>query len=91
MHQPESPTFPRPVASRGRPLDLGISIPSNLLQDPAAIRLAKAPRISNEVEGAAEQLAQPVAETVAETATEGGSELNWKEAMWRAVVLVLLL
>lgn len=81
MHQPESPTSPHPVASRGRPLDLGISIPANLLQDPAAIRLAKAPRISNEVEGAAEQLAQPVAETIAETATEGGSELNWKEAM----------
>ena len=61
-------------ASRGRPLNLGISIPPELLQDSDAIRLAKAPKLSTEMERASDPQAPPVAETSAELVTEGGSE-----------------
>ena len=67
--QPESPTSPpasRTGASRGRSLNLGISIPAELLQDSDARRLAKVPRFSSELEVAAAELpSQPAAETVA--------------------------
>ena len=53
--QPESPTSPpasRTGASRGRSLNLGISIPAELLQDSDARRLAKVPRFSSEPDSA---------------------------------------
>ena len=83
--QPESPTSPpasRTGASRGRSLNLGISIPAELLQDSDARRLAKVPRFSSELEVAAAELpSQPAAETVAGPIADGGSELSWKEVM----------
>ena len=69
-------------ASRGRPLNLGISIPPELLQDSDAIRLAKAPKLSTEMERASDPQAPPVAETSAELVTEGGSDhADWKKIM----------
>ena len=80
--EPESPTSPpapRAGASRGRPLDLGISIPTELLQDADAIRLAKDPKLSTEIEAASHPQAQLVAETLAEPVQKGGSgHVTWR-------------
>ena len=93
------PTTPAPVsrtgvahsASRGRPLNLGISIPPELLQDSDAIRLAKAPKLSTEMERASDPQAPPVAETSAELVTEGGSDhADWKKIMDTSGPITLL-
>ena len=83
---PTSPPAPLPGASRGRPLDVGFSIPAEFLQDPHARHLAKAPRFSNSIGIPSDPNAQLASERgagggSAEQGAGGGSQQSWNEVM----------